>query len=153
MSSSCLELEERKGIIRAVDAQLGYVAVDLIIEGHPERFSFPVTAVLPAHGDDDEPPEGDQPWAGEVSDNTVLKAVLKAVGAGRPVSVHLVRTTDDDGEPLLFLDVVLLDPADQNLQTADLLALQTLVRDTVFSAVQERAIVIAQVLPLEASAV
>lgn len=146
------ELEERKGIVRALDRQLNRATVELIIEGHPERFNFPASAVSPAYGDAEDLPDAGEPWAGGVDDNTMLKAVLNAVGADRRVSVHLAPTTDENGDPLLFLDVILLDPEDDNLAPEQLLDLQTQVRDRVFEALRERSIVIAQVLPRETSA-
>lgn len=147
------ELEELRGVVRDVNKELGRLTVELRIEGHPEVFNFPVSAVSLVAGDREEaarPENG--PWAGGIDDNTVLKGVLEGVGAGRRVSVHLTPTKDEDHEPLLFIGVFLLDAGDQELSPDELLTIQTNVRDRVFEAIKEAAIVIVQVLPLEASA-
>lgn len=147
------ELEERRGVVRDVNEELGRITVELSIEGHPELFSFPVSAASRVAGETEEAARPEYgPWAGGIDDNTVLKGVLDGVGAERKVSVHLTPTRDEDDEPLLFVDVVLLDAEDQELSPEDLLALQTSVRDRVFEAIQEVAVVIVQVLPREASA-
>jgi hypothetical protein len=146
------ELEERTGVVQHVDEELERVTVEVSIEGHPERFSYPLSAVSSAPAHQDAKLAGGSTWAGGVDDNTVLKAVLEGVGPGRRVSVHLTPTRDEDDEPLLLVDVILLDPGDQKLPPEELLSLQTDVRNRVFEAIDEASVVIVQVLPRETSA-
>lgn len=147
------ELEQRRGVVQDVHEELGRITVELIIEGHPELFSVPFSAVSRVAGEKAEAVRPQHsPWAGGIDDNTVLKAVLEGVGAGREVLVHLTPTRDEDDEPLLFVDIVLLDARDQDLSPEELLTLQASVRDRVFQAIEEAAIVIVQVLPRETSA-
>lgn len=147
------ELEERQGVVRDVNVELGRITVELRLQGRPELFSLPVSTASRVGGTTEEAARPERwSWAGGIDDTTVLKTVLDGVGAEREVSVHLTPTRDEDDEPLLFVDVVLLDAEDQGLSPEELLALQTSVRDRVFAAVKEVAVVIVQILPREASA-
>ena len=146
------ELEELRGVVRRIDAPLGHVTVEVRPGGQPERFSVPLSVVTPVSRERDLPPSEAAMRAGALDEPYVLAAVLEGVGAGRRVTVNLTPTTDDDGQPLLFVDVTLLDVGDQQLSPEELLDLQTSVRNHVFEAVDETAIVIAQVLPRAASA-
>lgn len=146
------ELEEIRGIVRRIDAALGQVTVEVRPQARPARFSFPVSAVKPVSRERDRSPLDTPTGPGVLDEPHVLAAVLEGVGAGRRVAVSLTPTRDEDDQPLLFVDVTLLDEADVRWSPEELLDLQTSVRERVFEAVDETAIVIAQVLPREASA-
>lgn len=146
------ELEEIRGIVRRIDAALGRLTVEVCPEGHPARLSVPFSAVKPVSCEGGLLPSDTAKRPGVLDEPYVLAAVLEGVGAGRRVAVSLTPTRDEDEQPLLFVDVTLLDEADVQLSPEELLDLQTSVRDRVFDAVDETAIVIAQVLPRAASA-
>jgi hypothetical protein len=119
------ELNVRRGVVMKVDDVLDRVLVAVDVDGYPEPISFPADAVNPlGAGEDWEPGRLVPP---DIDTHAVLKPLLDAL-PGHTMSVGLLLTRDTLDQPILDVDIELLDPDDQDLSDDDLLAMHDAAR-------------------------